>query len=275
MHVGRAGKGKIGAVRTSGFTLTELLVVIFIIAILSAIMFPVLVKAKQTVRTSECLSNMKSIGVALNMYLNENDYRFPNAAPWGSPSHWNAQGQRTIQELLLPYVSTKWIWTKTGKTMICTKKNVFTCPNDVGFDQAYAVGVPAKQPVWRYAGCSYEYYSSNQENWLRTDMEFGVSGAVRKWTALSPVVEVASDGAAPTRKRIGAPISMVIYESRKAVLGDLGNWHLGDLTPDGKFAYRNTLFADGHAARVRGLYHFESRYWQYLRPWHSYTEVDE
>lgn len=270
MQVGRQGKGKIGATRGSGFTLTELLVVMFIIAVMSAIIFPVIVKAKQTARTAECLSNMKTIGIALNMYLHEYDDRFPNAAPWGSPRYWNEHGQKTIQELLSPYVHENMSWAKTGQTTIFTERSVFTCPSDTGLDRDYGVGDVAHKPVWRYAGCSYEYYASNQENWLRTDMEFGISSAPRRWTALSPEVRV--DG---ETKRIGAPINMVIYESRKAVLGDLNCWHLGDITPDGKFAYRNTLFADGHAARVRGLYHFESRYWQTLKPWHTYTEVNE
>ena len=63
--------------RNKGFTLIELLVVIAIIAILAAILFPVFAKAREAARSTTCLSNMKQMGTAFMMYLNENDDSFP------------------------------------------------------------------------------------------------------------------------------------------------------------------------------------------------------
>ena len=51
-----------------GFTLIELLVVIAIIAILAAILFPVFAKARARAQDSACISNLKQIGTAVNMY---------------------------------------------------------------------------------------------------------------------------------------------------------------------------------------------------------------
>ena len=59
-----------------GFTLIELLVVIAIIAILAAMLFPVFARARESARKIQCLSNIKNIALALNMYLTDYD-RFP------------------------------------------------------------------------------------------------------------------------------------------------------------------------------------------------------
>lgn len=64
--------------RARAFTLIELLVVIAIIAILAAILFPVFAQAKEAAKRSACLSNTKQIGVALLMYLNDNDDTTPS-----------------------------------------------------------------------------------------------------------------------------------------------------------------------------------------------------
>ena len=64
--------------RASGFTLIELLVVIAIIAILAAVLFPIFSQAKATATTASCQSNIKQIGVAIQLYADANDGRLPN-----------------------------------------------------------------------------------------------------------------------------------------------------------------------------------------------------
>lgn len=64
--------------RRRGFTLIELLVVIAIIAILAALLFPVFSEAKKSAQTTQCLSNMRQLGIAMRFYVEaEEDVWFP------------------------------------------------------------------------------------------------------------------------------------------------------------------------------------------------------
>jgi len=142
--------------RRSGFTLVELLVVIAIIAVLAAIIFPVFARAREAARRTSCASNLRQLGLANSMYMDDNDgmYVAPSQPVGGAP------GARIWWMMLLqPYAR---------------NLNVIECPSfhergwcrnengcEAGVDQTYQ----------RYRGgygINFGYYCDGPQTWPPT-----------------------------------------------------------------------------------------------------------
>ena len=86
-----------------GFTLIELLVVIAIIAILAAILFPVFGKAREKARQTNCLSNQRQIGIAAQMYCQDNNETLPGTAVFNGTVSTLADGNTSPWYAATPY----------------------------------------------------------------------------------------------------------------------------------------------------------------------------
>ena len=106
------------------FTLIELLVVIAIIAILAAMLLPALAKAKSKAQQANCLSNLKQSGIALNLYIDDNNGYFPYVsvdARLIDPA--DASGSKLIwTKFLGPYMPQR------GGKLTSQESRVFVCP---------------------------------------------------------------------------------------------------------------------------------------------------
>lgn len=88
--------------RRDAFTPIELLVVIAIIAILAAILFPVFARAREQARKASCQSNLKQIGLAVQMYTQDYDETYPLANMAYTGGAW--------YQILLPYIKNSQIF---------------------------------------------------------------------------------------------------------------------------------------------------------------------
>jgi len=136
------------------FTLIELLVVIAIIAILAAILFPVFAQAREKARQASCASNLKQVGTAWTMYLQDYDEHIAagnNPIGWGDCPTMPGRSQFGGWEgnLLAPYIK---------------NTAVFKCPSTPGqFVNHDPNWVGCKNMPYWYESYAYNYVS--MERW--------------------------------------------------------------------------------------------------------------
>lgn len=133
------------------FTLIELLVVIAIISLLAAILFPVFGQARERARATSCMSNMKQMGTAIQMYLGDYDERlfFRSSTNTASTRLGVATSGNDLKwwNQLMPYVKSP---------------QMYTCPSDKGPTMTADINGNLTIPRSYVAAASIEYLNASQ-----------------------------------------------------------------------------------------------------------------
>jgi len=231
-------------VRRRAFTLIELLVVIAIIAILAAILFPVFAQARESARTTACLSNMKQLGLGLTMYVQDYDEYYPNIYQgWGNVSGAYQEG---------------WMW-KNAINPYTKNKGIMKCPsNPVADVNGPGTLPPGNSNNWNGNGMGYA-----MENDKIMNQSYAMNAGSTTWCA---VEDHGTDWAPKKPLKLAAinkPANLIAIGETTWRQGDFGpDWFLQSGGQCGGLALyahhanngpANFIYYDGHAKGKRQM----------------------
>ena len=122
-----------------GFSLIELLVVMAIVAVLSALLLPALTKGKSSAQAIACVGNLHQIGLALNLYLPDNHDRLPVCAGY-LPSQ---------MPRLPPVTTTLFNGQKTNRLFLCPSDQQIYPAELTSYEWNFWLnGAPYSAPEW-------------------------------------------------------------------------------------------------------------------------------
>jgi prepilin-type N-terminal cleavage/methylation domain-containing protein/prepilin-type processing-associated H-X9-DG protein len=169
--------------RRRGFTLIELLVVIAIIAVLIALLLPAVQSAREAARRTQCVNNLKQIGLGCHNYAEVNGC-FPmgcSSATYSAPGVYNVKQNFSAHAALLPFLSETPIYNsinfmwgcEDSTSVICYRINStgtnaqikgFVCPSDPNAGVADHNGTSNTNSYYACVGTTYNFPQINNKS---------------------------------------------------------------------------------------------------------------
>lgn len=196
------------------FTLIELLVVIAIIAILAAILFPVFAQAKLAAKKTSDLSNLKQLGTAETLYLNDNDDTYHSPAHYGTPT-----GDVLFYSMLMPYTKNAQIFRSPAYGFQWTSDNWAW-----DWNQLYQQGLAKKGTDGKFS-IEISYGANNTEDrgaWMNCGGALGNWGDGSNGTGHNGPLR--PDGLNVSATSVAQPAQTILFINAK--FPDL--WNVGD-----------------------------------------------
>lgn len=201
--------------RRRAFTLLELLIVIAIIAILAALLFPVFARAREAARKATCSSNLRQVGLALEMYVQDYDETLPDN---DDPFLWMGRRWRWALKTYLAYAGRRDPTAPADPNRSVNNGNhVLVCPSDMTARR--------KWDSTSYAYTAACYHTPAQ-------------------IAVMTTQDLYRPGGPPC---VAQPLAAVVSPAQKVVFGEWLSNH--SPTKTGWWSWkgaRNHLLADGH-----------------------------
>src|SRR4051812_22854821 len=148
----------------AAFSMTELLVVIAVIAILAALLLPALGSAKETARRARCRNNLRQIGIASTVYAGDNN-DFLISAKQQEP--FKKESFAFVQVALLP----EGVKAAESVGLTVASNNVWTCPNRPGlplYEESPKAGIGASWTI------GYQYFGGIK-TWMNPSFPQGIA----------------------------------------------------------------------------------------------------
>jgi prepilin-type N-terminal cleavage/methylation domain-containing protein/prepilin-type processing-associated H-X9-DG protein len=185
--------------RRRGFTLIELLVVIAIIAVLIALLLPAVQAAREAARRSQCVNNLKQIGLALhNYHAVHNVFAMGcSSGMWGDPVTYNTKQNLGVHALILPFLEQTQVYNALNFNWGCEDSTATLCYwiNMTGTNAQMKSFMCPSDPN---AGVPDNNNTTNTNNYyacVGTTMTWGLLGNQAPWPSLNvPSINMPSNG---------------------------------------------------------------------------------
>ena len=262
MKVRLDGKpGRLSICNVSGFTLIELLVVIAIIAILAAMLLPALSSAKEKAKSTQCISNLRQIGVAAHMYADDWHDTYNYAFLGGDTLNGGAWTINPRSDIMLsPNDPTDMgYWGLGYYDYVGKNRKVFGCPDGRVTDEWHDAGLYYPHDFW--ANSSYDLTQYLLVPWTGPGTQYGqlATGPLRITSYFSPNTTIFCQDGTEQRSE-GADDTPGLFPGKTTILDQWGpEGYLQTLYPgvdllSGWWRHSkasNTLWVGGNVSKMK------------------------